>query len=334
MAWVAYAIVCVVWGSTYLAIRIGVQHLPPALLGAFRFTAAGALLLTVALSFGHKLPHRVADWRTNLIVGVLLLGIANGLVIWAEQYVHSNVAAIFVVTVSLWLALFDALIPGSKGRPTPAQVVGLLVGFAGTLLLVGDDLKALREADWRGPIALTGASAVWALGSIYSQRRPTGSSPYTNSALQMLAGGAALWAAAAVRGEWDALAFSWAGFGAVAYLVLFGSIVGFTAYIYMLRHLPATTAGTYAYMNTVVAAALGWLVLSEPITTRTIVAMAIVLGSVVVVRRARRVQLRPAPQRVGKRKRAATDFPNARDRESAALIELTPVADPDLGSSD
>jgi drug/metabolite transporter (DMT)-like permease len=288
LALVSYAIVCVLWGSTYLAIRIGVQHLPPALMGAFRFISAGSLLLAIALLMGERLPRKAADWRTNAVVGLLLLCVANGLVIWAEQFVHSGVAAIFVVTVSLWMALFDAIIPGSKARATGVQVIGLLAGFAGTLLLVGADLESLLRADWRGPIALTGASAAWALGSVYSQRRPTSGSPYLNAAIQMLAGGVGLVLAASLRGEWRSLSFTWAGLGAVAYLATFGSIVAFTAYVYVLRKWPATVVGTYVYVNTVVAVSLGWLILDEPITVRTVLSMVIVMAAVLVVRRSSR----------------------------------------------
>lgn len=303
----SYATVCLAWGSTYLAIRIGVQHLPPALLGAFRFLAAGIIMLAVAFVLGQRLPRRRADWRINIVVGVLLLGVGNGLVIWSEQFVHSGVAAIFVVTTSLWMALFDAVIPGSPARPTFTQAIGLLVGFFGTFLLVGEDLDALRHADWRGPLALTVASAAWALGSVYSQRRPTESAPYVNSALQMLAGGTAFLLAASARGEWAAFEPSWAGVGAVAYLIVFGSIIGFTAYVYVLRHWPATIAGTHVYINTVVAVLLGWLILSEPITDRTIFAMILVMAAVMLVRRAAR---KPRPVR-----------PLA-DRRPAASVEL------------
>lgn len=294
----AYLVLCVVWGSTYLAIRIGVQELPPALLAGIRFVVAGGLLLGVARLLGRPFPTRARDWTTNVLVGVLLLMGANGLVVWAEQYVASGIASIFVVTVSLWLALFDAVIPGSRARPTAAQFAGLLVGFAGTILLVGTDLEELRRADWRGPIALTVAAALWSLGSVVSQRRPveTGG-PYVNSGLQQLSGGIALLLVATLAGEWSALRFSWAGVGAVAYLIVFGSIVGFTAYVYVLRHLPATVAGTYAYANVVVAVFLGWLVLDEPVTTRTLVAMGIVIGAVIWVKRTGR-PVRPAVHRV------------------------------------
>jgi drug/metabolite transporter (DMT)-like permease len=319
----SYAVVCVVWGSTYLAIRIGVQHMPPALLGAFRFLSAGALLLVVALLLGQRFPRRAVDWRTNAIVGVLLLGLANGLVIWAEQYIHSGAAAIFVVTVSLWMALFDAIIPGSAARPTLVQIVGLVAGFAGTIALVGEDLTALRAADWRGPLALTVASAVWALGSVISQRRPTTSGSYVNSALQMLAGGTALILAGTLRGEWSALQFTWTGFGAVAYLALFGSIIGFTAYVYVLRNIPATVAGTYVYVNTVVAVFLGWLVLGEPITDRTTFAMIVVMAAVMLVRRSRK-----------QRHPKAVDDSRSVEREpdAAASIAKRPAAVPVVAS--
>jgi len=322
----AYATVCVVWGSTYLAIRIGVQHLPPALMGSFRFLAAGTLLLGAALLTGQRLPRRAVDWQTNAVVGIMLLGIANGLVIWSEQFVHSSVAAIFVVTVSLWLALFDAVIPGSAAKPTALQVTALIAGFAGTLILVGDDLQTLRGADWRGPLALTSASAVWALGSVYSQRRPTiGSSSYANSALQMLAGGLTLIVAGTLRGEWAMLEFSWPGAGAVAYLTLFGSMVGFTAYTYVLRRWPATVVGSYVYVNTVVAVFLGWLVLGEPVTDRTIFAMIVVMTAVMIVRRTHRKRARPAGRIDGHPERTSTCRSASADSALASTVTPAPA---------
>lgn len=319
----AYLTLCIVWGSTYLAIRIGVQHLPPALFGAIRFVLAGMLMLAAARALRRPLPKRLADWQTNAVVGLLLLTGANGLVIWAEQYVASGVASIFIVTVSLWLAVFDAVIPGSPSRPTLAQFAGLLVGFAATVLLVGADLGELRTADWRGPLALTSAAVLWSLGSIYSQRRRSTSGPYANSAVQMLAGGGGLLAIGTLGGEWQRFQFSWPGFGAIAYLIVFGSIIGFTAYVYVLRHLPATIAGTYAYVNTVVAVLLGWLVLDEAITGRTLVSMAVVITAVVWVKAASRAApARPmtvtAPPR---REPAAPDAPPATAPDGAPVGE-------------
>lgn len=282
---VAYLTVCVVWGSTYLAIRIGVRHLPPALFGGIRFVVAGAILLGIALALGRRLPRRWDDWITSAVVGLLLLTVANGLVIWAERFVESGTAAIFIVTVALWMAVFDAIIPGSPARPTWRQFAALLVGFAGTLLLVGDDLETLRRADWRGPLALILAAASWGLGSVYAQRREIETGPYVNAALQMLFGGTALLAIAAATKETSAAYFSTPGVLAVAYLIVFGSIIGYTSFVYLLRHASPTVAGTYAYVNPVVAVLLGWAILDEQVTLRTIAAMAVVLGSVIWVQR-------------------------------------------------
>lgn len=286
--WAAYGALCVVWGSTYLAIRIGVEVLPPGLFAGVRHFIAGMLLFIVARSFGTPTPIRRSDLVHTAIIGLLLLFVANGLVVWAEQHVESGPTAIFVVTVSLWMALFDALIPGSRKRPTWWQAAGLGVGFLGCLLLVGANVEEFREADWRGPVALVAASAAWALGSIYAQRRPVGTGPYITSALQMTFGGAALILFGSAMGEWSRWVLDPRGAGALVYLILFGSIVGFTSYLYVLRHMSATMAGTYVYANTVVAVLLGRLVLDEPVTGRTLAAMTLVLGAVVWVRAAER----------------------------------------------
>ena len=285
---------CVVWGSTYLAIRIGVTEFPPALFAGVRFLIAGGLLLGAARLLGRRLPARRRDWVTNAVVGCLLLFCGNGLVVWAEQFTPSGVAAIFVVTVTLWLALFDAVIPGSAARPTWRQVAGLFVGFGGTLLLVDADLGALREADWRGPLALTTAAAAWALGSVFSTRRPSEASPEINSALQMLTGGVLLTVLGFLLGEVGQVHWSPRGAGALAYLIVFGSLVGYSSYVYVLRHMAPAVVGTYSYVNTVVAVLLGWAILAEPITRRTVAAMAVVLGSVAWVRRASRRPVAPA----------------------------------------
>jgi len=278
-------VLCIVWGSTYLAIRVGVGELPPALFAGTRFVIAGSLLVGAARVRRGPLRVRPRDLVTNVIVGFLLLFCGNGLVVWAEQFTPSGVAAIFVVTVTLWLALFDAIIPGSAARPTWRQVVGLLLGFAGTLVLVGGKLGTLRDADWRGPLALTSGAAAWALGSVFSTRRPSEASPELNAALQMLAGGVALTIVGSLLGEWADVHLTARGVEALAYLVVFGSLVGYSSYVYVLRHLSPTVVGTSTYVNTVVAVFLGWLILAEPITGRTLLAMVIVIGSVVWVRR-------------------------------------------------
>ena len=280
-ALVAYLVVCVVWGSTYLAIRVGVGVLPPFLFAGIRFLTAGVLLLAIVLALGDRLPRRMVDWRTQAIVGVLLLAGGNAFVVWAEQYTPSGIASIFVVTVALWMAFFDAVIPGGSGDLNWRVVAGLAIGFLGTALLVGASPAEILRADLRGPIALTAASSAWSLGSVYGKRHKTETSPYVGAALQMIAGGGAVVVLGSLLGEWPRWHMSARGAGAISYLVVFGSILGYSAYTYALRHTSPTIVGTYAYVNPVIAVLLGWLILAEPVTARTFLAMALILGAVV-----------------------------------------------------
>lgn len=280
-ALVAYLLVCVVWGSTYLVIRIGVAELPPFMFAGLRFLAAGLLLLGGALFFGDRLPRQGKVWRDNAIVGICLFAGGNSFVVWAEQFTPSGVASVFVVTVALWIAFFDALVPGGKSVLGWRVALGLGVGFLGTMLLVGASPRELLAADLRGPVALTLASASWAFGSVYYKRRPSDTSPYVAAALQMAAGGAVTALAGVALGEAASWRMTTTGALSMAYLALFGSIVGFTSYVYALKHAPATIVGTYAYVNPVIAVLLGWWILQEAVTGRTFVAMGLILGAVV-----------------------------------------------------
>ena len=280
-ALIAYLLVCVVWGSTYLVIRIGVAELPPFMFAGLRFFAAGLLLLGGALLFGDRLPRDPQVWRVNAIVGAFLFAGGNSLVVWAEQFISSGLASVFVVTVALWMALFDALVPGGKSVLSWRVVVGLAIGFVGTMLLVGATPRELLSADLRGPVALTLASASWAFGSVYYKRRPSATSPYVAAAIQMGAGGALTALFGVLLGEAGSFHMTTTGALSMTYLALFGSIVGFTAYVYALKYAPATIVGTYAYVNPVIAVLLGWWILHETVTGRTFVAMALILGAVV-----------------------------------------------------
>jgi len=279
-ALIAYLVVCVFWGSTYLAIKVGVMELPPFLFAGLRFLVAGLLLFGIARALGDALPRR-SDWRTLATVGVLLLAGGNAFVVWSEQYIASGIASIFVVTVAIWTAFFDAVIPGGTGELNWRIIAGLLLGFLGTLLLVGATPAEILAADKRGPIALTFASASWSIGSVYAKRHPTHASPYMGAAVQMIVGGVTVALVGTALGEWASWHLSARGVGAMAYLVVFGSIVGYSAYSYALRHAPATIVGTYAYVNPVIAVLLGWLLLREPIHARTFVAMSMILVAVV-----------------------------------------------------
>jgi drug/metabolite transporter (DMT)-like permease len=280
-ALIAYLIVCVFWGSTYLAIKVGVGELPPFLFAGLRFFIAGVLLLVIARILGDPLPRRAIDWRILAIVGLFLLAGGNAFVVWAEQYTPSGVASVFVVTVAIWTAFFDAIIPGGAGELNWRVIAGLLLGFLGTALLVGASPAEILKADLRGPLALTFASCSWSLGSVYAKRHPTQVSPYMAASIQMIVGGAVVAIVGSVLGEWSRWHLTLKGAGAIAYLVVFGSILGYSAYSYALRHASATIVGTYAYVNPVIAVLLGWLLLAEPITARTMIAMTMIVVAVV-----------------------------------------------------
>ena len=293
-ALIAYLVVCVFWGSTYLAIKVGVTELPPFLFAGLRFFIAGVLLLGIARVVGDPLPKR-GDWRTLAIVGVLLLAGGNAFVVWSEQYIGSGIASIFVVTVAMWTALFDAIIPGGQSILSWRVVAGLALGFLGTLLLVGASPAEILAADKRGPIALTIASASWSLGTVYAKRHPTKASPYMGAAFQMIVGGGTVALIGTLLGEWPAWHLTTRGAGAIAYLVIFGSILGYSAYSYALRHAPATIVGTYAYVNPVIAVLLGWALLHEPVNTRTFVAMGMILVAVVWIQFSHRLRRADGP---------------------------------------
>lgn len=281
----AYVLVCVLWGSTYIAIRIGVAHLPPFLMAGVRFVIAGAILAGIAWILGERFPTRRKDWTTLALTGSLLLAGGNGLVVWAEQYLDSGTASIYVVTVAIWAACFDALIPGGKTKFSWALAGGLALGLVGTILLTGTSPAALLHADLRGPLALITASASWAFGTVYLKRNPVQVPFSMAAAVQMLIGGAVVGSIGLFRGEVDLWQSTSAGWGALAYLVIFGSIVGFTAYGYALRHASATVVGTYSYVNPVVAVLLGWLLLDEGLSGRKVLAMLVILGAVLWIQR-------------------------------------------------
>jgi len=276
----AFLAIYLLWGSTYLAIRVAVETLPPLGMAAARFLVAGILLGAWTLRRGFERPTLV-HWRSAAIVGGLLLFGGNGCVVLAETRVESSVAALVVATTPLWMITLNAFTPGGT-RPRPVEIGGLVLGFAGVWVLV--DPGVGRAVDPLGTLLLIVATLCWASGSLYSRHAPLPKSPLVATAMEMLAGGGILLVASLVRGEWasvDPARFSAASLGALAYLVVFGSLVGFTAYVWLLRVSTPAKVATYAYVNPVVAVALGWVVLSEPITTDTFLATALIVAAVV-----------------------------------------------------
>ena len=281
----AFAAVYIIWGSTFLAIRYAIETMPPLLMAGVRFIIAGALLYAWAAIREKARPTR-AHWIGTAIVGGLLLTGGNGAVSWSEQYVPSGIAALVVANTPLWMVLFEWARPGGD-RPTLAVVLGIALGFAGLVLLVGPgDLLGTSSVDPRSAVVLMMGTLAWAAGSIYSRSLTLPSSPRLSTGMQMLSGGALLVIVGLLIGEGPRVnvdAISLKSALALAYLIVFGAIVGFTAYIWLLTVTTAAKVSTYAYVNPVVALLLGWALAGEPLNARTAVAAGVILAGVAVI---------------------------------------------------
>ena len=294
----ALAAVYVLWGSTYLAIALAIETLPPFLMASVRFLVAGAVLYLVAARGGLARPRR-RDWAVAAVSGTLMLAGGNGGVVWAEQHVETGIASLLIATVPLWIALVDRLAFGARlGRPALA---GLVLGFGGVALLVNPGGGGTHAA---GAVVLVLAALAWGIGSLVSRESGSELRPLASAAMQMLAGGVALAIGGVAAGELGDVhpeAFSARSVAALAYLVVFGSLVAFSAYVWLLQSTSTSLVATYAYVNPVVAVLLGWAFLGEDVTARTLVAGTVILGAVALIvsagtRRPReREHVRPAP---------------------------------------
>lgn len=286
----AFAAVYLVWGSTYLAIRFAVETLPPLLMAGARFAIAGAILLLWSRIHSPRLRPTRTDWRTGLGSGLLLLVGGNGGVVWAEQRVPSGITALLVAVVPLWMVLLDWMRPAGR-RPPALVFAGLGLGLVGLELLVGpDSFRGHGGVDVMGAVVLVLASLSWSAGSLYTQHAPRASSGLNGAATQMIAGGGLLLVMAALSGEFGQLDVAHASSRSILgflYLVTFGSLIGFTAYVYLLAHTSAAKAATYAYVNPVVAVYLGWAFANEAVTSRTLLAAAVILAGVAIITAAR-----------------------------------------------
>ena len=279
---------CVVWGTTYLAIRISLETLPPFLMAAIRWLAAGSILAVALTLRGERLP-RPGAWPSLTILGILLLGFGNGGVVWAEQTVPSGLAAVLVATCPFWMVGIDVLMPGGEAL-TLRRTAGLVVGFGGIVLLVWPEIQVGPSGRdfMNGVIATQIACLGWAAGSAYARRRGRGQAKDENvlatAAFEMLFGGLVLLGLGMVRHEAARVVFTPRTASALAYLVFVGAIGGFTAYAYALKHLPVATVSLYAYVNPIIAVILGTLILNEPFSARMAVSAAVVLTGMALVR--------------------------------------------------
>ncbi len=281
----AFTAIYLIWGSTYLGIRVAVETMPPFLMAAARFLLAGTVLFIFLKLRGAAWPTAY-QWRVNAVIGTFLLLGGNGAVVWAEQYVPSGLTALLIGVSPLFIVLTEWAWPGGS-RPGATTMAALLLGFVGVTWLA-----APWENPAHGGLHLGGVAAIllgcvsWSIGSIYSRHAKHGADSFVASALQMLGGGGALLLAAISHGDFAALNFpaittrAWAAF---CYLIVMGSLVGFSTFVWLMKNSTPARVSTYAYVNPIVAVFLGWLLLDEPIGPRTLVASAIIIAAVVII---------------------------------------------------
>lgn len=263
-AWAAYLAVAIFWGTTFLAIRIGVQSMPPFLMAGFRHFAAGVLICSYFILRGYKLPTK-QQLKVCVINGILLLVLGNGLVTWAEIYITSGLTALICALSPLAILGANALM-GNREKITVSVVIGIVMCLVAQVLIFKNNLHELADPHYlQGIVFLLIAIICWGVGSMFIKNHPTGLHPLYGASFQMLSAGAILLVVGSVLGEWSVFNPTVEGWASVAYLVVFGSLIGYGSYMYILKHLPAAIVSTYAYVNTLVAVALGWLWLDEAV---------------------------------------------------------------------
>jgi drug/metabolite transporter (DMT)-like permease len=306
LSYAAFAVVCIVWGTTYLAIRIAVTTMTPFLLTGARYLFAGIVLFIIAKLHGDKVPHDRRILGDVVVCGVLMVAIGNLTVVWAEQWVPSGFAALFVGTAPFWATLIE-LFRRSGERLELRGAAGMLIGFAGVAMLV-TPRGAGSAFDRRfviGALVIQLGSIAWQYGTIRGKYALASMPPLMSSALQMLAGGFVVTVAGVGLGEVPRFHATPRTFTALAYLSLFGSVLAYTSYVYAARHLRTTKMSLYAYVNPVVAVILGWLVLHEQLTWVSITAMIVILGGVAMVQSGRGASRKVTISREVPRQKAA-----------------------------
>jgi drug/metabolite transporter (DMT)-like permease len=277
----AFAVVYVIWGSTYAAIRIGVMALPPAALSGVRFTIAGTAMTVFAIARGHSLPRTLVAWRRLALLGLTMVVLSNGLVTWAEQYVASNQAALLVASSALWTAWLGTF--GPRAHPlSPRSKLGVLTGFAGVALLFWPR-EGITVQSLGAQCVLLFSAFSWSSGGIHARNHPLQLSPLMVAGLQMSIGGLMMLAVSLTAGELERFHWSTSGMAALAYLMVFGSCIAYASYFWLIHHTTPDRLSTIAYVNPAVATLLGWIVLDERLTGMQLFGMAVILTGVVLV---------------------------------------------------
>ena len=283
-AYIAYAAICVIWGTTFVAIRVAIETIPTLLVTAIRFLAAGLTLLVIAALTGARFPLRASEWRDHILSGVTMVGLGNTLVVYAEHQLTSGFAALLAAMIPLWMAVMESSFGIAK--MTRRRAAGLAIGFGGVGLLVA---PAIGRPDMSLPFflavgAMQLSSIAWNSGTLYSRQHPSDSDPMANAVIQMLAGGSAVMLVSFVTGTHISVTmFSIRSVLALLYLAVFGSVIAYTAYLYALTKLSAGKVSSYAYVNPLVAVIFGAILLHEPVTLRMIAAMIVILAGVAVI---------------------------------------------------
>ena len=289
-AYLAFAAICVIWGTTFVAIRVVIETIPTLIVTGFRFLLAGVLLGGLALLTKARFPRQAREWRDQALAGILMAGAGNALVVYAEHWLTSGMAALLAATIPIWMALMEAVL-GDKPL-TWRGTSGLALGFGGVGLLVAPAIGRLDIS--AGFLVAVGAMQLsvicWNAGTLYSRKRVTHSDPLARSVIQMTAAGAAVTLLAFITGERSTLAmFTPRSTAALLYMAIFGSVIGYWAYNYAQTKLSAGKVASYAYVNPAVAVIFGAILLSEPVTLRMIVSMLVILGGVAMIQLERRV---------------------------------------------
>ena len=286
-AYWAWGAVCISWGTTYLATRVAINSIPPFAMAGSRHFVAGIVFALVLRARGVKLPSR-ESWTGHAVLGVLMIGIGNGCLVWAQQFVPTGVAAVMVSVIPFWMIGVEALMPGGE-RIRMRQFIGLLLGFGGILLLASSSLQDTTGTATQlaiGVIMLQLSCLGWSTGSAYAKRHKREEHLFAGTAAQIIVGGFVLMIVATLAGEWSRVHPTSASLFAVLYLVVIGTFVGYICYIYALEHLPVSIVSLYAYVNPVIAVLLGTLLLNERFTSRMAVAIAIIFAAMLIVRSA------------------------------------------------
>jgi drug/metabolite transporter (DMT)-like permease len=291
---VAFALLYVLWGSTYLAMRVIVRDMPPYVAGTVRYLAAGPIMLAACALLGRKISLTRRDLGQLLVISILLLSIGNIGVLWGEIYVSSGLASLIVALVPIWVVMIEAWI-FRAGRMTAKGLFGLAIGIVGLLVLLWPRISSgthLGRLELLGSGILAGASFFWALGSVFSHRFNLTVDVFASAAWQMTLGGLVNGAVALVTGQFQKTHWTFSALGSIGYLVIFGSWLGYSAYIYLLEHVPTPKVATYAYVNPIVAVFLGWIILREHVDIFMLLGTAIIIASVALVNTS---QLKHAP---------------------------------------